>query len=151
MYVGEYILGAKTMQVTKFYPLIATSQPSKSADFYMQFFDFEIVFAADWVIHLRMSKHPAYELMLLDSQHASLPEAQRVSAQGLVLSFEVEDVDALYAKLVDEAQLPVVHGLRDEAWGQRHFMTHDPSGVLIDVIQPIPPSEEFVDQYLAEV
>ncbi len=74
-----------------------------------------------------------------------------MSAQGLVLSFEVEEVDVLYAKLIEEARLPIVHGLRDEAWGQRHFMTHDPSGVLIDVIQPIPPTEEFMEQYLAEV
>jgi uncharacterized glyoxalase superfamily protein PhnB len=138
------------MQLTKFYPLIATNQPNESAEFYVNFFGFEKVFVADWVTHLRMRDHADYEMMLLNAQHPSLPEAQRVTAQGIVLSFEVEDVDALYAKLVDEAGLPVVHGLRDEAWGQRHFMTHDPSGVLIDVIQPIEPSQEFIDQYLTE-
>ncbi len=72
------------MQLTKFYPLIATPQPTKSADFYVQFFGFEVVFAADWVTHLRMRGHPDYELMLLDVQHASLPEGQRVrSGTGL--------------------------------------------------------------------
>ena len=40
--------------------------------------------------------------------------------------------------------------LKDEAFGQRHFITRDPNGVLIDVIKPIPPSEEFLSQYAAE-
>jgi hypothetical protein len=37
--------------------------------------------------------------------------------------------------------------LRDETFGQRHFITKDPNGVLIDVIKPIPPSTEFAAQY----
>jgi hypothetical protein len=37
--------------------------------------------------------------------------------------------------------------LRDEAFGQRHFITRDPAGVMIDVIKVIPPSEEFAAQY----
>ncbi len=32
-------------------------------------------------------------------------------------------------------------------FGQRHFITSDPNGVLIDVIKPIPPSPEFAAQY----
>jgi hypothetical protein len=37
--------------------------------------------------------------------------------------------------------------LRDEAFGQRHFITRDPNGVLIDVIRPIPPDADFAAQY----
>ena len=37
--------------------------------------------------------------------------------------------------------------LRDEPFGQRHFMTHDPNGIYIDVIKPIPPSSEFLAQF----
>ncbi|MEM9268600.1 MAG: glyoxalase, partial [Pseudomonadota bacterium] len=35
----------------------------------------------------------------------------------------------------------------DEPFGQRHFITQDPNGVLIDVIKPIPPSPEFLAQF----
>ena len=35
--------------------------------------------------------------------------------------------------------------LRDEAFGQRHFILADPGGVLVDVIKPIPPSAEFAN------
>ena len=37
--------------------------------------------------------------------------------------------------------------LTDEAFGQRHSILADPSGVLVDVVKPIPPSAEFAAQY----
>ncbi|MNR60687.1 hypothetical protein D3C85_1822330 [compost metagenome] len=45
------------------------------------------------------------------------------------------------------AGLPILLPLRDEAFGQRHFITVDPSGVMLDIIQPIPPSPEFAALY----
>jgi len=33
--------------------------------------------------------------------------------------------------------------LRSEPFGQRHFMTVDPAGTLVDVITPIPPAPEY--------
>jgi catechol 2,3-dioxygenase-like lactoylglutathione lyase family enzyme len=62
------------------------------------------------------------------------------------LNFEVEDPDAAYAA-AQKAGLPILVTLRDEAFGQRHFITEDPNGVLIDVIKPIPPSGEFASGY----
>ncbi|MNI48786.1 Glyoxalase-like domain protein [compost metagenome] len=67
---------------------------------------------------------------------------------GLLLNFEVEDVDAVYARL-KAAGLPIRLDLSDEDFGQRHFITADPNGVLIDIIKPIPPSAEFAAQYEA--
>ena len=46
--------------------------------------------------------------------------------------------------------LPILQELRDEALGQRHFITKDPSGVLIDISTPIPPNAEFLAQYQEE-
>ncbi len=50
---------------------------------------------------------------------------------------EVDDVDAVHACAVS-AGLPIVLGLRSEDFGQRHFMTVDPDGLLVDVITVIP-------------
>jgi catechol 2,3-dioxygenase-like lactoylglutathione lyase family enzyme len=87
-------------------------------------------------------------LAILDSLHETVPEFARDGgrAKGLLLNFEVDDVDAEY-KLATEAALPIVLELRDEAFGQRHFITRDPNGVLIDIIKPIPPSPEFLAQF----
>jgi hypothetical protein len=41
----------------------------------------------------------------------------------------------------------ILHPLRDEPWGQRHFIGVDPQGVMVDVIELIPPSPEFLAQY----
>ncbi|WP_410000907.1 VOC family protein [Vannielia litorea] len=64
----------------------------------------------------------------------------------VLLNFEVEDVDAVHARL-KAAGLPMLLDLRSEEFGQRHFITADPGGVLIDVITPIPPSETFAAQF----
>ena len=62
----------------------------------------------------------------------------------MLINFEVEDVDAEYAKAVASG-VPILQSLRSEPFGQRHFIAQDPAGVLIDVITPIPPSAEFTD------
>ena len=68
----------------------------------------------------------------------------------MILNFEVEDVDAEYARLT-AAGLPILQELRDEWFGQRHFITSDPTGVLIDIIKPIPASAEFAASYVTGV
>ena len=55
-------------------------------------------------------------------------------------------VDAVYADL-RAAGLPILLDIRDEDFGQRHFITADPNGMLIDVIKPIPPKGDYVALY----
>ena len=47
--------------------------------------------------------------------------------------------------------IPMLLSLRDEDFGQRHFITSDPNGVLIDIIEPIPASAEFAASYVTGV
>jgi len=37
--------------------------------------------------------------------------------------------------------------IQNEEWGQRHFIFEGPDNLLIDVIQIIEPTEEFLKQY----
>ena len=134
------------MKPLSIYPVIGTDKITESRDFYTRYFDFEVTFEADWYISLKSSQNPAYELALLDYRHPSLPEAYRKPAQGVLINFEVENVDIVYEEL-KEAGLTMLLELKSEQWGQRHFITHDPNGILIDVIQDIAPEGEFVEQY----
>ncbi|RYE51971.1 MAG: glyoxalase, partial [Rhizobiaceae bacterium] len=68
---------------------------------------------------------------------------------GMLISFEVDDPDAIYARL-QAAGVKILRTLRDEDFGQRHFIAADPNGVMIDVIKPIPPSAEYAAQYAPE-
>ena len=58
-------------------------------------------------------------------------------------------MDAEFVNAQDNG-LPILLPLQDEPWGQRHFITKDPNGVLIDVIKLIAPSKEFEAQYDAD-
>ena len=138
------------MKLSSFYPVIMTGDAAATAAFYRTHFNFEATFEADWYVSLIMQDHPEYQLAVLQYDHETIPEGSRQPTQGLLLNFEVEDVDAEYAR-VQAAGLPIRLALRDEAFGQRHFITADPNGVLIDVIKIIPPSAEFAAQYNTEL
>ena len=85
-------------------------------------------------------------MALLNYQHPSLLEECRQPTTGLLLNLEVADVDQEYDRLKKGGQSMVLD-LKSEKWGQRHFITKDPNGLLIDVIQNVPPPEEFAQQY----
>ncbi|MCX4821147.1 VOC family protein [Streptomyces sp. NBC_01142] len=136
------------MMLTSFYPVICTSRLQESRDFYTGLLGFEPTFEADWYVSLRRPGALPYELALLDHSHPTLPEAYRTPAQGLLLNFEVEDVDAEWERLVVRRGLRPELELRSEDFGQRHFIVADPNGVLIDVITPIAPDTSYADQYI---
>ncbi|WP_101788798.1 VOC family protein [Nonomuraea indica] len=135
------------MELSSFYPVICTTRLPESRDFYVRLMGFEVTFEADWYVSLRRGP---YELALLDHSHPTLPAAYRRPVAGLLLNFEVADVDAEWERLVAGEGLRPELELRSEDFGQRHFIVADPDGVLIDVITPIPPSEEYAAQYAAQ-
>lgn len=136
------------MQVTSFYPVICTSRLAESRDFYTGLLGFVSTFEADWYVSLRRPGPPAYELALVDHHHPTLPAAYRVPVRGLLLNFEVADVDAEWERLVSGGPLTAELSLRSEDFGQRHFIVADPNGVLIDVITPIAPTADFAADYV---
>lgn len=137
------------MRSTSYYPVIMTADIPGSAAFYIAHFRFRALFESDWYVHLQSAEDERVNLALLDGSHPTVPEAARGRISGLILNFEVADPDAEYAR-AQQAGLPILLPLRDEPFGQRHFITQDPNGVLIDVIRPIPPSAEFAAQYAPE-
>lgn len=134
------------MKATSYYPVIMTDDVAGTTAFYTSHFRFKPVFESDWYVHLTSREDRRVNLAILDGQHETIPAVGRGRVSGLILNFEVRDVDAEHEAAVS-AGLPILLPLRDEAFGQRHFITSDPNGVLIDIITPIAPSEEFAAQY----
>lgn len=134
------------MKCSQYYPVLMTDDVAGTARFYVEHFGFEAKFDSDWYVHLQSVADPRVNLAVLQGDHETIPAAGRGRTSGLLLNFEVEDVDREHARL-RAAGLPMLLDLRDEPFGQRHFITRDPNGVLIDVITPIPPSAEFLAQY----
>lgn len=137
------------MQITQFYPVLMVEDVATSAAFYKRHFGFEAAFESDWYVHLTMPGAVPVNLAILDGSHETIPAMARGKVTGMLLNFEVADVDAVHETL-SAAGLPILLPLRDEDFGQRHFITADPNGVLIDVITPIAPSADYAAQYTAE-
>ncbi|GIJ11945.1 VOC family protein [Micromonospora andamanensis] len=133
--------------LTSFYPVLGSHDVAAARDFYTRHFGFEVTFEADWYVSLRRTDAPQYELALLDFTHPTVPAAYRKPVQGMLLNFEVDDVDAEHQRLVGEAGLTEELTLRSEEFGQRHFIVAAPDGVLIDVITNIPPAGDYVEQF----
>ncbi|ARO31851.1 glyoxalase/bleomycin resistance protein/dioxygenase family protein [Rhizobium sp. NXC14] len=134
------------MKSTSYYPVIMTDDVAGSARFYCAHFGFGALFESEWYVHLQSTEAEHVSLAILDGSHETIPAAARGKVSGLLLNFEVADVDAVYAAC-NSTNLPILQEIRDEDFGQRHFITADPNGVLIDIITPIPPSAEFAPMY----
>ncbi|MFF0951440.1 VOC family protein [Rhizobium leguminosarum] len=134
------------MKSTSYYPVIMTDDVAGTASFYCTHFGFKALFESDWYVHLQSAEEEHIALAILDGSHETIPAIARGRVSGLLLNFEVADVDAIYAAC-RSAGLPILREIRDEDFGQRHFITADPNGVLIDIIKPIPPNAEFAAMY----
>ncbi len=137
------------MKSTQYYPVIQTEDVQATKAFYVDHFRFRAIFDADWYCHLQSSEDPNVNLAILKGDHETIPVEGRGCTRNLILNFEVEDVDAEFER-AQRAGLTILKTLTDEAFGQRHFITCDLNGVLIDVIKPIPPEGAFVEHYAAE-
>ncbi|TPI31953.1 glyoxalase [Mesorhizobium sp. B3-2-1] len=134
------------MKTTSYYPVLMTGDVPSTAAFYVRHFGFQPLFTSDWYVHLQSVDNRRVNLGIVQGDHETIPEEGRGRTSGLLINFEVRDPDAVYERIL-AAGVPILRTLRNEPFGQRHFITRDPNGVLIDVIKPIPPSEEFLAQY----
>jgi uncharacterized glyoxalase superfamily protein PhnB len=137
------------MKPNSYYPVILSGDVSGTAAFYIRHFGFRALFEADWYAHLQSVTKPSANLGIVHGNHPTVPSSRRGRITGLLLNFEVDDVDAEYNRLKAEG-LPMLLNLRSEDFGQRHFITEDPNGVMIDVIKLIPPTAEFAAGYAEE-
>lgn len=141
------------MQLRSLFPVIVTPQLSTARAFYVQHFGFRVVFDAGWYVHLhgdRSDGGPPLELaFMVDFVKDQPPELHAAfSGAGMVLTVDVQDARQAYRTLESAGVLGrLVVDLRDEPWGQRHFLFADPIGMLVDVVQLIPPSPGYAAAY----
>lgn len=132
------------------YPLITTTELQATRDFYVGHFDMTVVFEATWVVMLSIGEDAPICLGLMTPDHPSHPPGPEIfDGRGMIVTVQVDDAAETFARLQENAA-PIVYGLHDEPWGQRRFMTRDPAGTLVDVVEQIEPAAGFWDRYLRE-
>jgi len=130
------------------FPVLCTRSVSDSHHFYKELFGMHAAFEIDWYVQLQSPANESIQIAFVKIDHPSVPAGFQALPAGTIVTLEVDDVDRYYRK-ADELGLPVELTLRDEEWGQRHFMVVDPDGVLVDVVKLIEPSPEFTANNLS--
>ncbi len=138
------------MQLADFYPLVMTERFKEAGAFYVKWFAFSIVFEADWCVFLRSKGEPSFSLMFMHPDHPSRPPGKEAFREGALITLQVVDAKEVYDH-VSKRGMEIHHPLTDEPWGQRRFMTRDPAGCWVDVVQQIEPASGFWERYNANV
>lgn len=125
--------------ITTVFPAVCTDSVAETTAFYRDLLGFEEVFTADWYVQLQAPGSPQVQVAVVARTHDSVPPDHRLPPAGVLIGVEVDDVDDAHARIV-AAGHRIIRSLRDEEWGQRHFIALDPSGAMVDVITPIPPT-----------
>jgi uncharacterized glyoxalase superfamily protein PhnB len=108
--------------------------PLASADFAKRLFGFQEEMKADGFVSL---SHPTAGVNLI-YLHRELPTFKPPAlaghhADGLLVVFVVDDVDAEYTRLIDEG-VQITTPIETEAWGERYFQVTDPCGVVFQLV-----------------
>ncbi len=128
------------------FPDICTDDVAASREFYVALFGFRVVFEVQWYAQLQAPADANLQLAFVQREHPSVPDGFRDPPRGVLVTIETQDADAVHER-ARRLGVEIVQVLRDEVWGQRHFMAKDPNGLLVDVVQPIPPTQGFLQEH----
>lgn len=113
---------------------IITADLAATKSFYQDFLDFGVSFENDFYLLLHTPNQQAQLSFLLPHHPTQQPLFQQpFQGQGMYLTIEVDDVDAVYERLKEKG-VEIKIDIRDEPWGDRHFAIEDPNGIGIDMV-----------------
>lgn len=124
------------IDIQAIFPVMVAANLEEIKQFYTSVFGFNAVFYdPDFYLHL-VSPSTGAQLGFLMPNHPTQPQFLHaiMSTEGYVISLEVADA----AKAYEEAKtmkLPIAMDLKEEVWGQIHFIVKDPAGFNIDIVQ----------------
>ena len=129
---------AKRMDIT-----VSTNKLQQSKEFYMKYLGFQLVFESDWYIELLSEGSTTMGVSFV------LPEfeaGEKFTGRGMILSLEVDDVDAEYTKM-KAAGMMIFENIKEKPWGERSFVVNDPNGIHLYIYKSIPPTPDYQKIY----
>lgn len=119
--------------VTRLLPNICTDKMEETRDFYKELLGFVVGFEHQgWYIQMASPDKPELQIGIMRLDHEFTPRPFQHPAQGVIISVQVEDVEATYAA-VKARGFELAHDLCDEEFGMRRFMVADPNGLLVNM------------------
>jgi catechol 2,3-dioxygenase-like lactoylglutathione lyase family enzyme len=122
------------MKITASALSLNVADPEASAAFVERHLGFIRAMAADGFVSLERPD-AGFNLVYLRTGLATFKPAALAGhdADGLLVAFVVEDVDAEYARLIDEG-VAITTPIETEPWGERYFQVTDPNGVVVQLV-----------------
>ncbi|MGJ8681704.1 VOC family protein [Paraglaciecola sp.] len=114
---------------------ICSDNLNESTRFYVELLGFKIKYDSDWYVQLCSPEDSEIEYGIIQRDHELVPKSYQQLPNGMYVTFVVTDVDKIYEKAVQQG-LPIIQEPKNEFYGQRRFLTKDPSGCLIDISSP---------------
>jgi len=131
------------MNTREFSPCFVTRHVDACRDFYQRRFSAKAIFDCGWYLNLRIGGCGS-SIQFMQPKEGMV----EYRAEGVVLNFRVDDVDAEYARLLGEGVEPAMP-LEDHPWGDRGFSIIDPIGTQLYIYSDREPSDEFKQFYTA--
>lgn len=126
------------MKVLRIVPNMSSDRFEASRDFYLDMFDLVVsVELGSWYLQLMAPEEQSLNVGFVEPGHELF--AGRAAPPGeysLVLTIHVDDVDEAYAR-ARQRGAEIAMEIRDEDYGQRHFLVVDPNGLLLNVMSAI--------------
>ena len=129
------------MIAPRVYPCLCVGDLVRAIGFYRSLLGFAVVADVGWYAELAPGAEPA-QIAFVQRGHATVPSGRDDVRGGVLVSVIVPDATVVHGRAV-AGSAEIVGELRDEDFGQRHFMVVDPDGFVVDVIEQIPPSVSF--------
>src|SRR3954454_8631502 len=114
------------MALVRSFPTILSDRLPETRDFYVDLLGFDVAFESDWYVALADPDDGAHELAIWAVGHELVPPPYRADPAGVILTFVVDDVDAVHAE-ARRRRLPLVAPPRDVFYGRRRMLVTDPN------------------------
>jgi predicted enzyme related to lactoylglutathione lyase len=126
------------MKVIRIVPNLSSEAFVASRDFYIALFDLVVsVELDDWYLQLMPESDTTLNIGFVKADHELF--AGRTASSGpyrVVLTIHVDDVDEAY-KRAKRLGAEIVAEIRNEDYGQRHFLVVDPNGLVLNVMSTL--------------
>jgi uncharacterized glyoxalase superfamily protein PhnB len=129
------------IEIDAMFPVMVAENLETMKQFYETVFGFKAVFYnANFYLHI-ISPNNSIQLGFLLPNLVSQPEFLHpvMSSEGFVISLEVKNAALAYAE-AQKMNLNFIMDLKQEEWGQIHFMIQDPAGFSVDIVQHLEPT-----------
>ena len=126
------------MRVIRIVPNLSSEAFGASRDFYAAMFDLEVsVELDDWYLQLMPESDPRLNICFVRPDHELFADrTPSPGTYGVVLTIHVDDVDEAYQR-AQGLGAEIAAEIRDEEYGQRHFLLVDPNGLVLNVMSTI--------------